>query len=74
MLYSWVLFRKQLQQRLYMQLKKNNSNRLKKSTRITKQEVTTTRSEVSIFDLHEDESGEIGSDHAFTLWEESADM
>ena len=68
-----LLFRKQLRQRLSTRSKKSDDPN-KRSTRVAKRQETPTQSEVSMFDLHEDESGEIGADHEFTLWDESADM
>ena len=70
-----LLFRKQLRQQLSTRSKKSaHDNPNKRDTRVAKQRVTPTQSEVSMFDLHDNESGEIGTDHEFTLWDESADM
>ena len=66
------LFRKQFQQQL-PRLSKKKDDPIKRSLRVAKRE-TPTRSVVSVFDLHKEESDEIGTDHDFTLWEESVDM
>ena len=70
-----LLFRKRLRRQLSTQSKKrkqDGSN--KRSIRVAKLQKSPSRSEVSMFDLHEQEHDEIGTE--FTLWdrEESADM
>ena len=67
-----LLFRKQLRQQL-PRLSKKKAGPIKRSIRVAKREIPT-RSVVSVFDLHKEESDEIGTDHEFELWEESADM
>ena len=69
--FSWKQFRQNLSTR--SKTPKEDPN--KRSIRIAKrQDSQATQSEVSIFDLHEDENNEFEVDAEFTLWEESTDM